>query len=358
MNSSADASSSPEPRGSAKELSAVLGRIIDQLSLSAWMPGLALVGGLALLVALHGSTAKDLPSLEAAFESLADLSLGGALALLIAVILATVVAQAFEFEMIKLLEGYWGAASFACWLRGRRTRVFSQRLGDLRGQKKRLEKSATKAAIRRMAPKDRELTREVKQLWKARRANARPKIAPSPAASYLLDNWVRAAKPDDLRALEACEAAIDWYPSDHRLLPTRLGNTLRSAEDRMKLADGGDLEGFVLRNYETIPDRLLAQLSSFRTRLDMYCSLVLVCTILAALAVPLTVRFQGAYYVTTIFSTAVPVALAGISYKAAVASARGYVSSLIASDQEVTRVLSARAQVREARTDAPDTDQA
>lgn len=358
MNSSADSTASPDPRGSVKELSAVLGRIIDQLSLSAWMPGLALVGGLALLVALHGSAADEFPNLEKALGSLAGLSLGGAIALLVAVILATVVAQAFEFEMIKLLEGYWGVSTFACRLRGQRTRAFSKRLGDLRDQKRRLEKAATRSAIDRMAPTDRQLTREVKRLWRARRANAEPNVAPSPAATYLLDNWVRAAKPSDLRALEACETAIGWYPSEHRLLPTRLGNTLRSAEDRMQLSDGGDLEGFVLRNYETIPDRLLAQLSAFRTRLDMYCSLVLACTILSVLAVPLTLRFQGAQHLTTIVCTAVPLALAGISYRAAVASARGYVSSLIASDQEVTRVLSTRALAREAQMDVPDTDQA
>ena len=34
-----------------KELTAVLGKIIDQLSLSAWMPGIALVAGIAFLAA-------------------------------------------------------------------------------------------------------------------------------------------------------------------------------------------------------------------------------------------------------------------------------------------------------------------
>lgn len=336
----------------------MLGRIFDQLSLSAWMPGLALVGGLAMLGALQGSATKTHPDVEKAFELLASLSLGGALVLLVAVVLATVVAQAFEFEMIKLLEGYWGTGSLSSRLRARRTDTFTKRLSDLRTQKRRLEKAAMRSAIPRMAPNDRNLRREIKLLWKAQRAKAAPKVPPSPAAANLLANWRRAASPGDLRALEACEVAISWYPSEHRLLPTRLGNTLRSAEDRMKLSDSGNLEGFVLRNYETIPGRLLAQLSAFRTRLDMYCSLFLVCIVLAIVAVPFTLRFDAAYHATSLLCCLVFIGFAAVSYRAAIASARGYVSSLLACDQEVTRAFSAPSQEGVEQTGDPRTDQA
>ncbi len=336
----------------------MVGRIFDQLSLSAWMPGLALVGGLALLGALQGSAVRGQPDVGTAFERLAGLSLGGALALLIAVVLATVVAQAFEFEMIRLLEGYWGNGFLATRLRPHRTGAFTERLNDLQKQKKRLEKSAIESAIPRMAPGDRDLTREIKLLWKAQRAKAMPKVASSEAATYLLGNWRRAARPSDLRAFEACEAAIRWYPSEHRLLPTKLGNTLRSAEDRMKRSDGGNLEGFVLRNYETIPDRLLAQLSAFRTRLDMYCSLFLVCIVLAIVAAPLTLKFDAAYHATLLVCCFSFIGLAGVSYRAAIASARGYVSSLIACDQEVTRAFSAPSPEGVERTGASRTGQA
>ena len=342
----------------AKELSAVVGRIIDQLSLSAWIPGLALVGGIALLVALQGSASGGRPNLDIAFTKLADISLGGALALLGAVMLSTVVAQAFEFEMIKLLEGYWGAGRLPSWLRARRTDKHASRLHALRQQKKRLEKAALKRSIPRMAPADPELTREVKKTWRAQRAAATPLTTPSDAATYLLANWRRAAVPGDLRALEACEGAIRWYPSEHRLLPTALGNTLRSSEDRMKLSDGGDLEGFVLRNYGTIPERLLGQLSAFRTRLNMYCSMVLVCVALAIVAVPLTIQFDAGHYATVVLSFVAFAALALVSYRAAIASARGYVAALLSSDEEVTKTLAASALARGGHEGGPDKDQA
>ena len=179
----------PRPRadGICKELSAVLGKIIDQLSLSAWMPGLALVGGLALLIAMRESASNGFPDVSKTFERLANLSLGGALVLLISVMLATVVAQAFEFEMIKLAEGYWGNGPLSRRLRSKKASRHATRLRDLQQQKKRLEKEAIKGAIPRMAPKNPELTSEIKRLWKAQRAKAEPSVAPSSTAAYLLE---------------------------------------------------------------------------------------------------------------------------------------------------------------------------
>ena len=83
-------------------------------------------------------------------------------------------------------------------------------------------------------------------------------------------------------------------------MPTRLGNTLRALEDKMRLADGGDLEGFILRNYERLPGRLIAQVSDFRTRLNMYCTLVLAWIVLALVAIPSTWHFAGLWHITTV----------------------------------------------------------
>ena len=126
----------------------------------------------------------------------------------------------------------------------------------------------------------------------------------------------------------------------------------------MKLADGGSLEGFVLRNYENIPARLLAQLSAFRTRLDMYCSLILVTGSLALISVPLTLKFDGSYHATTILCCLLFLALSIVSNRAAVASARGYVSSLIASDEEVTRALLVPSREAAEHADGRDKDPA
>jgi hypothetical protein len=111
------------------------------------------------------------------------------------------------------------------------------------------------------------------------------------------------------------------------LLPTKLGNVLRAAEDEIS-ADGDDeIEGFVIRHWSETPGALRKEHDRYRTRLDMYCTLVIVCTVLAFLApalitrgvhlLPITVAIAVAYFI-----------MALVSYAAAVASARGYVTVL------------------------------
>lgn len=337
------AASAEDATRTREDLSAVVGRIFDQLSLSAWMPGLALVAGAILILRL--STASEIdgrPEFGSVLQGLGDVSLAAALLALGAVVLATVIAQAFEFEMIKVLEGYWGRGWLQSRIRKSRVRRHVTHLKQMKKEFRRHEKSAFKSAAKRMSPKNPSLTDEVRQLWRQSKHPNDPPVTgdPSAEAEYLFRNWRRSAKPGKLRALEACEEALRWYPSEHRILPTRLGNTLRSAEDRMKLHDGGNLEGFVLRNYDRIPQPLLTQLSDFRTRLNMYCSLVLVGLLLAVASVPATWRFEAWLRATTVATFVVLALLTLMSYRAAIASARGYVSALLAADEAVGRQVS------------------
>ena len=106
----------------------------------------------------------------------------------------------------------------------------------------------------------------------------------------------------------------------------------------MKLADGGDLEGFILRNYELIPERLRAQVSDFRTRLNMYCTLVLAWALLALGGAAATWRYEGFLHVTTVATVGICLTLVWASYTAAVSSARGYGAALLAADDHVWRV--------------------
>ena len=90
------------PAGSPQEsLSQLIARILDQLSVSAWLPAAALVFSLLFLGTLHvkkdvSKTIHDITRINAA--SLA-LLVGG-------VVITTMLTQAFEFEAIRLLEGY------------------------------------------------------------------------------------------------------------------------------------------------------------------------------------------------------------------------------------------------------------
>lgn len=320
-----------------KELSAVLGRILDQLSLSAWMPGAILTGGVAFLVALSQSNpGGDLPSIEATATFLATPTIGGALALALAVVLSTVMTQAFEFEMIKLLEGYWSDRSWSRGWRRRRVASLADKGSELQKLVKRLERQTMKSSLAKLSGRDKALKRRLK--IRASGGGKTDALPPDPEADFLLTRWRTAADPAELRRLESLETAAHDFPKMHRTMPTVLGNVLRAREDRMKLADGGNLEGFVLRNYEIIPERLIAQVSEFRTRLNMYCTLVLSWTLLALGGAVATFPYPGFLHITAVASFGICLILALASYAAAVSSARGYGAALLAADEHVVRV--------------------
>lgn len=323
-----------------KELGAVLGRILDQLSLSAWMPGIAAVAGIAFLVACRLQTPTD-GSLDAyeALRRLTHITLGTAVALLGAVIIATLLAQAFEFETIRTLEGYWSGIRLAWLLTTLGVNIQSASKSRKERRCRRLEKEAFSSACPSLVIGDPDVLRQVKAAWKAKRKGRSAPSTVQTEALYLLEHWREAAEPRDLRLLEATERSLEWYPTSDRLLPTKLGNTLRAGEDSLTVADGGDVQGFILRNYSRISPQLLVQLSAFRTRLDMYCTLMLVWTALGLLSIPALWQFHSSGHAANIYFGTVTVALTVLSYRSAIASAKGYVSALRAADRLVTRSL-------------------
>lgn len=113
-------------------------------------------------------------------------------------------------------------------------------------------------------------------------------------------------------------------------MPTQLGNVLRSTEARLKHA-GGDVSSFALRRRKLADARTQLQHDQFRTRLDMYCTLVFVALFLAVLS-PWLLRDVAHGHredlVRWLMPSALFLALAFASYKAAVAIARGYCSIL------------------------------
>lgn len=91
----------------AEGLSQFLGRVLDQLSLTSWMPAAMLVGVGAILLQLRSQRNNDV---AVAVQRLADKPLGTVIVLFFALILAAVITQAFSFEAIRFLEGYWGGS--------------------------------------------------------------------------------------------------------------------------------------------------------------------------------------------------------------------------------------------------------
>lgn len=90
---------------SAREgLSAFVARVLDQLALSAWLPAAFLAAGVAILLEFHSQ--KSASTLNAVGRLTTNP--GQVLVIIVPLlVIATVVTQAFSFEFIRALEGYW-----------------------------------------------------------------------------------------------------------------------------------------------------------------------------------------------------------------------------------------------------------
>ena len=95
-----------------ESFSQFVARVLDQLSLSAWLPSAALVTTAVFLaqVRIQGGSPSG------ALRALADFDLPDAILVTLTIVVGTVVTQAFEFEAIRCLEGYWGRRRPWIWI--------------------------------------------------------------------------------------------------------------------------------------------------------------------------------------------------------------------------------------------------
>lgn len=238
-------------------LSQFLARILHQLELSAWLPSAALVGLVAVVLQL-GNVLDTPPArgqralgrspsaaINATFHALSHVTLSGALVAFAAMIVGTVLTQAFAFDAIRLLEGYWGTNPAVEWFARRRCRHH-------------------RAVLSRIDRRHRELTRRV-------------------AASPEEDR-----RGGDRAVPAAAAAQADRRdPDSSRIMPTRVGNVLRKYED-----DTGwrDVEPAVQNVFDELPFSRQVEHDQQRTRLDLYSSLVFVMAVVTVVGVA---RFVG-----------------------------------------------------------------
>jgi len=300
-------------------LSQVLGKILQQLSISAWVPAAMLVGNGTVLLQLHADASYNIAR---AVMELTGKPLGTIIILAFALVLTTAVTQAFEFEVIRFLEGYFDSTigpiqAIMAWRiqrhEAKRDR-FERMLGTART-------NAREQAAKRMENYKAYSSEELAYL---------AKNPPKGSAEFdeALDQRIRSITwkhqvPSAAQyRVDSIQARLDSYPAKHRLLPTRLGNVLRASEDTIKLTDGENLEGYVVRHHDQLPAALQSEHKDYRTRLDMYCCLTLAFSMLAVIS--------GAtlYNVSPLWGMAIAVVayvlMACLSYQAAIATARSY----------------------------------
>jgi hypothetical protein len=330
------AASAEADRGK-ESLSQFLARVFDQLSLSAWLPAGALVLLLAFVIqlgtALEQAAPADAPAspVVRALQSIAGISLGGALLLIAAVVVLTMVTQALSFEAIRVLEGYWGInrlaerlAQWRCGRHRRSCRKLDQRLQHLTEQ-------AWDEAARGLQRLNDDRADQGKPLLvppnvlAALRAEVLDKerpVALTEDEDELLeqvgDRWEDWAPAETRRRIVNVRKRLYDYPGPNRMLPTRLGNVLRRHEDETGAAQ---VETLVQRVFDQLPASLKTEHDEQRTRLDLYCSMVFVLAITVAIAIG---RFSADHPWYAIGALASGSAGIWLMYRAAVATARAY----------------------------------
>jgi hypothetical protein len=316
-------------------VSAFIARVLDQLALSAWLPAAFLTAGAAVLLEFRSAKSANI------LNAVGKLTAHPVQVLVIMIpllVIATVVTQAFSFEAIRTLEGYWrrrGLASLASMLMIRR---HVRRKKAIIERRRRESTKALRAAIPDMV-----LSGDVPvPVVRALEAHLSGRESEAPALEgkelqvfvSTIQTWRNRADAWRLARVDRLITEENSYPVDSRILPTKLGNLIRATEDELRYA-GGDVRSFVLRQRDTVSRRVQMQHDQFRTRLDMYCTLVFVSVFLSVMTpVALVGRIGIAAVAITIGSFA---AMGVASYLAAIASAGGYCTALKQMD-EASRV--------------------
>jgi hypothetical protein len=308
----------PATRGQ-DSLTQLLARILNQLSVSAWLPA----GALVFIVLLYGNLRNHQNDLIGALRTISSMGWGSLIVAVGAVVLVTMLTQAFEFEAIRMLEGYWGGGWVGARLGNLGCRFQVYRRRRLHDKRERLTKAAFERALTTMKS-DKHLYPIVGILEADVYHRALPPSVPKAEVERARQiGWYNQARPGDIRRIDEIRRRLrDDFPTDrHRVLPTRLGNVLRAFEDQIYKPGSGLLEGMVQRVYHRLPSHLQGDHDQVRSRLDLYCTMFLIFVLTAFIAFPV---IGWTDWRDSTVAIAISLSLAFMSYRAAVASARAY----------------------------------
>lgn len=246
-------------------------------------------------------------------------------------VIATVVTQAFSFEAIRTLEGYWRRRGLASLARNLMIRRHVRRRKVIAKRLRRAYKKAFAAAKDQMLKQN--ISHSVITAFQAQvlKDVEMPDLTDDESRVFAEMDWRSWCNAWLLARVDHLLNDAEAYPITSRILPTKLGNLIRATEDRLQHT-GDDVQGFALRRYARAPRLVQMQHDQFRNRLEMYCVLVFVSTSLMVLT-PIILLGHG------ISATVVAVISGGFAllceacYLAAIASASGYCAALKLMDE-------------------------
>lgn len=298
-----------QPSNPASAFAAAVGRYFTAVSV---VPSLILVTFVLVLVR-SGAWTRE-PDFGEGIRALTQLGLGGTFALILAGIAFGVVLHPLQFLLVQVLEGYWGVRPFWAGLRANRVSHHVRRRNDLQGKI-----IAEDQILDRHAEAAKEHLKSAVRAAKAKRDGRQPEPVVIPPG-YL--------SPEEHAALVSSRTATHrlWsiYPKEpSHIMPTRLGNVLRHAEDHAG-------EGTGLRILEFAPHLMMVAPREHRDYVDDQGTSM-------DLAVNSCLVFLLGFFASVVFLwphglwllvALVPLGLAWLCYEGAVTAAQGYGSAL------------------------------
>jgi hypothetical protein len=304
-------------------VSAFVAKVLDQLSLSAWLPGTFFALSMSVLVQFRSLGRVDVPAVVDAFST----NWRSVLLLTAPVlVLSVLVIQASSFAAIQFLEGYGRARGPGRWIRSGLIRRQVRKADSLHTRRMQAQARAFDRSEHRW-DEDAEV---VRALWAAARGRTSPNLSDEHRQRIRELDWREECEPWALARIDEMVQREKDLPGVARVLPTHLGNILRATEDQLQDTHG-DVSSFALRRRQLADPRIQLQHDQFRTRLEMYCILSLVSAVLAPLTVVVMIGKVSSWSVIPI--TALFLLFAVASYRAAIASARGYCAALRVMDE-------------------------
>jgi hypothetical protein len=212
---------------------------------------------------------SEYPRFSRVIETFTGLS-GSELALLIgSTLLFAILVQPFQIALVRLLEGYWGLSAFA---------LTAVEIGIELQRRRRHE-----LQVRANEPVADDAAAAARKLW----ATARKR----------------------------------FYPRPRRLMPTRLGNTLRAAEDRAGGRYGLATVAVWPRLMPHLSEELAGAIGDLRNQLDIAARMCVMFLLAAAISVAMLAQHGGRWLVIVPLVT---LGLAWLSYRATIRAAENH----------------------------------
>ncbi|MFG1647758.1 hypothetical protein ACGFMK_46365 [Amycolatopsis sp. NPDC049252] len=281
-------------------------RIGRYFSVVSVLPALFLVVWTAALVTSDAWQRKPDPALMV--RRLGGLNLSGAAWLILITVIVALFLHPLQLGMTRLLEGYWGSSRPARMLLRSRITHHRKRLARLEDRELALTEERD-AALDTLLTQIRDI-RHPSTMDPSALAEARESMFGSDFAHRL--SGLQAA-------LATIPHALARYPRPERIMPTRLGNILRSAEDAAGKHYAIDAIKTAPHIALVAPENHLSYLDDARQQLDTSARLCVV-ALLATLETAVFLLLDGWWLLLAL----VPYSLAYIAYRASIAAAAQY----------------------------------